>query len=250
MPSAPTYQIDVQAGPVYDVQVTSTETAYTVQVQAGPTYQVEMQLGIGPAGTITVGDVTTLPAGSPATVENVGTGEAARLNFGLPAGHDGSGTVNSVNGQGPDGSGAVIIGWTNISGTIPTSKIPAAALTIPTVVADEAGMLALTAQQGDVAIRSDTQVAYMLCANGDPTVLADWLAISTPGGVTSINGQQGVVVLGAADVHAATEAQGAKADTAVQPAGSIPIRTTWGGTQAEYDAIVTKDPNTLYVVTP
>lgn len=46
----------------------------------------------GPAGaaaTVEVGDVTTLPAGSPATVENVGTASAAVLAFGLPQGADG-----------------------------------------------------------------------------------------------------------------------------------------------------------------
>ena len=39
------------------------------------------------------------------------------------------------------------------------------------------------------------------------------------GAVDSVNGKTGVVVLAASDVGAATTAQGAKADTAVQPAG-------------------------------
>lgn len=39
------------------------------------------------------------------------------------------------------------------------------------------------------------------------------------GAVSSVNGKTGTVVLSAADVGAATTAQGAKADTAVQPAG-------------------------------
>lgn len=38
----------------------------------------------GPAGTVAVGETTTLPAGSAATVENVGTSTAAVLNFGIP----------------------------------------------------------------------------------------------------------------------------------------------------------------------
>lgn len=133
----------------------------------------------------------------------------------------GSGTVNSVNGLPPDGAGNVVLNWVNVSGVIPTSKIPAAALTIPTVVADEAAMLALDAQQGDVAIRSDNQVSYMLAAGGNPTTLADWLPISTPGGVTSVNGQQGVVVL-----SFATTAQGALADSAVQPGDLATVATT------------------------
>lgn len=48
----------------------------------------------GPAGaaaTIQVGTTTTLPDGSQATVENVGTDTHAILNFGIPKGKDGSG---------------------------------------------------------------------------------------------------------------------------------------------------------------
>lgn len=40
----------------------------------------------GPAGTIVIGDVVTLPAGEPATVENVGTATEAEFDFGIPAG--------------------------------------------------------------------------------------------------------------------------------------------------------------------
>lgn len=45
--------------------------------------------GQGPAGTIAVGTVTTLPPGSPATVTNVGTATAAIFDFGLPQGAGG-----------------------------------------------------------------------------------------------------------------------------------------------------------------
>lgn len=43
----------------------------------------------GPAATITVGTVSTLPAGSSATVTNVGTTSAAIFDFGIPQGEDG-----------------------------------------------------------------------------------------------------------------------------------------------------------------
>lgn len=43
----------------------------------------------GDAATVAVGTVTTLPAGSPATVENTGTSSAAVLNFGIPKGQKG-----------------------------------------------------------------------------------------------------------------------------------------------------------------
>ena len=42
----------------------------------------------GQAATISVGTTTTLPPGSPATVENTGTSSAAVLNFGIPRGAD------------------------------------------------------------------------------------------------------------------------------------------------------------------
>lgn len=74
------------------------------------------------------------------------------------------------------------------------------------------------------------------------------------GAVSSVNGLSpdgtGDVTLTPADIGAATDAQGALADTAVQPTGPTLVGQIWGGTQAQYDAIVSPDPNTLYVVTP
>lgn len=53
----------------------------------------------GEAATIEVGTVTTLPPGSPATVQNVGTPNAAIFDFAIPEGEAGAGQVKSVNGQ-------------------------------------------------------------------------------------------------------------------------------------------------------
>lgn len=60
----------------------------------------------GPAGTaatIRVGTTTTLPAGSKATVENVGTDSAAILNFGIPKGDKGDPGSGSGSGSGGGG---------------------------------------------------------------------------------------------------------------------------------------------------
>lgn len=114
MPSAPTYQVDVASGPTYQVTVASTETSYTVDVSTGPTYQVAMQLGTGPSGaaaTVAVHSTTTLAAGSKATVTNVGTAAAVQLDFGIPAGADGTGTMNGPAGA-VDGHMAVFDGTT------------------------------------------------------------------------------------------------------------------------------------------
>ena len=57
----------------------------------------------GAAATVTVGQVTTLPAGSQATVTNSGNENSAVLNFGIPQGATGQAGANGQDGQ--DGVG-------------------------------------------------------------------------------------------------------------------------------------------------
>jgi len=70
---------------------------------------------IGPAGaaaTVSVGLTTTLPAGSPAAVNNTGTPQAAVLNFAIPQG------IQGVQGpQGPPGSPATASIWSTFPAT-------------------------------------------------------------------------------------------------------------------------------------
>lgn len=89
-----------------------------------------------------------------------------------------------------------------VGGVIPTSQLPGLAITDVFVVASQAAMLALTAERGDVAIRTDSGRTYVL-ATDVPGVLANWKEIPAVGVLTSVNGQQGIVVLGYADVGAA-----------------------------------------------
>ncbi|MGE0659801.1 MAG: hypothetical protein AB7O63_09920 [Reyranellaceae bacterium] len=78
-------------------------------------------------------------------------------------------------------------------GKIPSSQIPAIALVNTFVVASQAAMLALSAQTGDVAVRSDENKSYIL-AGSDPATLGDWQELLTPGsGVTTFNGRSGAV---------------------------------------------------------
>ncbi len=67
-------------------------------------------------------------------------------------------------------------------GKVPSAQIPAIALVKPTVVANLAARLALTAQAGDVAVQTDTSISYMLKEAGDPTVDADWIELKAPTG--------------------------------------------------------------------
>jgi len=87
---------------------------------------------------------------------------------------------------------------------IPTSQLPALAITETAVVSDEASMLALTAQTGDVAIRTDENKTYIL-AGTDPSVLADWNEMLTPtDAVLSVNGYTGAITITTSDINEGT----------------------------------------------
>jgi hypothetical protein len=70
-------------------------------------------------------------------------------------------------------------------------------------VASQAAMLALAAQVGDIAVRSDISTSFVLAAS-DPSQIANWTEILAPGGgggaVTSVAGRTGAVTLSAADI--------------------------------------------------
>lgn len=99
---------------------------------------------------------------------------------------------------------------------IPSQYLPPLAITSTFVVNSQAAQLALDAQEGDVAVRTDLSKNYIHNA-GTTGTMADWTELLTPAApVQSVNGQTGNVELDAADVGAATAAQGALADSAVQ----------------------------------
>lgn len=88
----------------------------------------------------------------------------------------------------------------NALGKIPNNQIPAIAITDTFVVNSEAVMLALsTAENGDVAIRTDLNKSFIL--SGTYSNLPDWKELLTPtDSVSSVNGQTGVVVLDSDDI--------------------------------------------------
>lgn len=117
-----------------------------------------------------------------------------------------------------------------VDGKVPTSQIPAVAITsFLGTVSSQAAMLALSGQEGDWTVRTDNSTTWIITGN-DPTQLSSWTQVLAPSGgggaVNTVNGQTGTVVLGFADVGAASAAQGAKADTAVQPGALAPVATS------------------------
>lgn len=86
------------------------------------------------------------------------------------------------------------------SGKLDVNVIPAIAISDTFVVASEAAMLALTAQVGDVAVRTDVTKSFILRVAGAST-LANWQELLTPSSpVQSVSGKTGVVTLTSSDV--------------------------------------------------
>lgn len=86
------------------------------------------------------------------------------------------------------------------TGKVPAAQLPAIAITETFPVASQAAMLALTAQPGDVAIRSDISKTFILSAS-PATTLSNWLEVLAPtAAVSSVAGRTGAVTLTKSDV--------------------------------------------------
>ena len=81
------------------------------------------------------------------------------------------------------------------NGLVPTHHLPALAISETFVVASQAAMLALTAQIGDVAVRTDVNKSFILTATPAST-LANWQELLTPtDAVLSVDGSTGAISL-------------------------------------------------------
>ena len=87
------------------------------------------------------------------------------------------------------------------SGKIPKAHIPLIALAQPFVVNSEASQLALTCQEGDVVVRTDLSATF-IHNSGSAGTMADYteLLFASGGSVVSVNGHNGIVVLGVDDL--------------------------------------------------
>lgn len=112
---------------------------------------------------------------------------------------------------------------------VPSDQLPAIAITNTFVVNSQSAMLALTAQVGDVAVRTDSyatggQQNYILMTEPAST-LANWQVLATPpDAVTSVDGRTGVVSL--SDKYDAIGAAAAVTTTSI---GAVPTSRTVNG---------------------
>jgi hypothetical protein len=117
-------------------------------------------------------------------------------------------TATLFNGPATSANAVAVANVTGLlsGGKILTSLLPGLAITDTSVVGSQAAMLALTAETGDVAVRTDLSKTFIL-AGTDPTNLAHWQELLTPTiTVTSVAGRTGAVTLASADITDATSA--------------------------------------------
>ena len=147
---------------------------------------------------LTLGDVIAAGTGAKISYDAkgrvVGSGVLARSDIPSLAIDTVEGLQNALNSK----------AQLDASGKIPVSALPDLAISDTFVVASQAEMLALVAQRGDIAIRSDINDDFILRGN-DPTVLANWQKFLHPSsqnnGIVTINNKSGsAVMLNAADV--------------------------------------------------
>ena len=94
----------------------------------------------------------------------------------------------------------------DLSGKISSLQLPSIAISNTFVVASQAAMLAVTAETGDVAVRTDINKSFIL-AGTNPALLSDWQELLTPTDlVTSVNGMTGVVTINNITGNSATAA--------------------------------------------
>lgn len=170
---------------------------------------------VGTWGAVTVNAKGLVTAGSNPTITGDATGTAVGATTALTLANTGvgAGTYRSVTvdakgrvtaGTNPttlaghgitDGINISAIGAANgvasldAGGKLPASQLPAIAISDTYVVANQAAMLALSAEVGDVAVRTDVNQSFILKTAG-ATVLANWQVLLTPtdagGTVTSV----------------------------------------------------------------
>lgn len=115
----------------------------------------------------------------------------------------------------------------DVSGKIPTSQLPALAITETFVVNSQVAMLALTAQTGDVAVRTDLNKSFIL-AGSNPATLGDWQELLTPtDAVLSVNGFTGAVTLTTDNVN---EGGTNLYFTNLRASAAAPVQTVFGRT--------------------
>lgn len=118
------------------------------------------------------------------------------VNLGDPVNPQDAATKFYIDDQKAAANGLASLGG---DGKVPTSQLPAIAFTDVFVVASEVAQLALVAEEGDVAVRTDLNTSF-IHNGGTAGDMTDWQELLTPGAVLSVNGYTGAITLDTDDV--------------------------------------------------
>lgn len=132
------------------------------------------------------------------TKTDVGLSNVPNTDATLRANHTGTQPASTITGLAAvatSGSASDIT-----TGTLPSSVMPPLAINETFTAATQAAMLALTAQRGDMAIRTDLGGKFFVLTSDSPGTLADWKQLVSSSDVTSVAGRTGVVTLTSSDV--------------------------------------------------
>lgn len=122
------------------------------------------------------------------------------------------------------------------NGKLNDSVIPSISVTDVFVVNSQAEMLALQAQVGDVAVRTDIKANFIL-KNSPATELDNWVKLLVPeDSVTSVNGLTGNVILNGSNVNMTGYVK-PSSYTAILPADSI--NTAMGKLEVNFNSYAT-----------
>lgn len=157
-----------------------------------------------PLGTVGNISLDLATAGSAGTYRSVTTDAYGRVTAGTnPTTLAGYGITDAVSTSllGANNGVATL----DASGKLVLAQLPATAITDTFVVTSQAAQLALVAEVGDVAVRTDLNKSFIL-RTAPATVLANWQELLTPTDtVLSVNGQTGIVNVGTVTSVAATQ---------------------------------------------
>lgn len=194
----------------------------------------------GLAATVTVGTVTTVDPGEPATVTNVGTATAAVLNFEIPRGEKGEkGDKGDKGEKGDKGDAATIT-----VGTVTTvgPEDPATVTNVGTATAAIFDFEIPKGEKGDKGDPGDGDVSGPgMATQGNLASFAD-----TSGKQLADSGISASSVYRAGGTDVAIEDGGTGASTPVAARENLKIKTL---DQETYDALDPPDPDTLYFIT-